>query len=89
METNESRPVRPLTRPDGSLTHLGKVVEEYVWLHEFCGVHEEQVARQLGMSHRCLVESLRRSGHPRPPATIEAADSVRRALNPNRARLGR
>jgi hypothetical protein len=65
------------------------VVSEYVWLHEVCGVHEEQVARQLGVSHQRLLEMLRRAGHPRPPATIEATASIGRALNPNRARLGR
>lgn len=77
-------------RTDGSRTpRVQVIVDEYVWLHETCGVPEHQVARQLGISENSLLDALRKAGHHRPARTLEAAAAASGGLHAGRARLGR
>jgi DNA-binding transcriptional regulator LsrR (DeoR family) len=73
----------------GITPRMLEVVEEYAWLHEVCGVTEERVAHQLGMSRTSLLDKLRKAGHQRPARTINAALEAAEAERMSRARVGR
>lgn len=67
----------------------GVVVEEYVWLHEICGMPEWQVARALGMQQNSMLEILREAKHARPAKTLQAIADFSAGRTMARAKVGR